>query len=208
MQEILDLELIAHGKQGDRAAIAELFGRHYGSSLRVARGILRSEEDSQDAVQLAYSSAFQHLQGFRGDACFKTWITRIVANCCFMQLRERRRHVAFVYLDDLQGGRRGDALASPTPTPEKSTWRREITSAVSHAVSRLPATQREVYSLSESGMALQEIAARLGLTVPAVKTRLFRARAALRLQLKPVWPDFKFAGGPQACDRRRPPVRA
>jgi len=187
MQEKLDLELITHGNGGDRDAVAELFGRYYSSSLRLARGILRSEEDSQDAVQVAYSSAFQHLHSFRGDASFKTWITRIVVNCCLMQLRERRRHVACVYLDDLQGGRGADILASSAPTPEKSTWRHEITSAISHAISKLPKPQREVYALSASGLAVREIAAKLGLTVPAAKTRLFRARAGVRLHLKPVW---------------------
>jgi len=202
MQEKLELELITHSKQGDRAAIAELFGRYYLSSLRLARGILRSEEDSQDAVQVAYSSAFQHLQSFRGDACFKTWITRIVVNCCLMQLRERRRHLACVYLDDLPGGRGADILRSPAPTPEKSTWRREITSAISHAVSRLPKPQREVYNLSASGLAVREIAAQLGLSVPAAKTRLFRARAGVRLHLKPVWPDIRVDPAPQLRSHR------
>lgn len=194
MHEKPDHELIAHGKRGDRAAVAELFDRYYSSSLRVARGILRSEHDSQDAVQMAYFSAFQHLSSFRGDSCFKTWITRIVVNCCLMQLRERRRHVACVYLHDLPGGRGADILVSPAPTPEKSTWRREISSAVSRAVSRLPKPQREVYALSASGLAVHEIAAMLGLSVPAAKTRLFRARAGVRLHLKPMWPDVSFDG--------------
>ncbi len=196
MQERLEVELITHGKRGDRAALAELFGRYYPSSLRLARGILRSEEDSQDAVQVAYSSAFQHLHSFRGDACFKTWITRIVVNCCLMQLRERRRHVACVYMDDLPGGRGADILHSPEPTPEKNTWRREITSAISYAVSRLPKPQREVYSLSASGLPVKEIAAMLGLTLPAAKTRLFRARAGVRLHLKPVWADLTVEKAP------------
>lgn len=208
MQENLELELIADGKRGDRDAIAELFGRYYSSSLRLARGILRSEEDSQDAVQVAYASAFQHLHSFRGDACFKTWITRIVVNCCLMQLRERRRHMACVYLDDLQGGRGADTLTCPSPTPERSTWRREMTSAISQAVSRLPKAQREVYTLSASGLAVREIASRLGLTVPAAKTRLFRARAGVRLKLKPVWRDIRVDCAPPASSYRSAPTRA
>jgi RNA polymerase sigma-70 factor (ECF subfamily) len=191
MHEKLELDLITYGKHGDKAAMAELFSRYYSSSLRLARGILRSEEDSQDAVQVAYFSAFRHLHSFRGDACFKTWITRIVMNCCLMQLRERRRRIACTNLDDLQGGRGADTLASAAPTPEKYTWRREITSAISHAVSRLPKPQREVYNLSASGLAVREIAAMLGLTVPATKTRLFRARAGVRLHLSPVWRDTR-----------------
>jgi RNA polymerase sigma-70 factor (ECF subfamily) len=202
MHEKLEFELISHGQKGDRDAIAELFGRHYASSLRLARGILRSEEDSQDAVQVAYSSAFQHIHSFRGDACFKTWITRIVVNCCLMQLRERRRHVGCVYLDDLQGGRGADTLSCPAPTPEKSTWRGEITSAISRAVSRLPKPQREVYALSAAGLGVQEIATRLGLTVPAAKTRLFRARAGVRSHLKPVWRDIRVGSAPLMRSQR------
>jgi RNA polymerase sigma-70 factor, ECF subfamily len=189
MQPKLDPDLIAQGKLGDQAAIAELFSRHYPSSLRVARGILRSDE-SEDAVQVAYSSAFQHLHSFRGEACFKTWITRIVVNCCLLRLREARRRVTWVNLEDLRGGRRPDLLASKAPSPEEATWRQEIDSAFSEAVSTLPKPLREVYTLySVSGLSLREVAATLGLTVPATKTRLFRARAGVRLRLKPMWPD-------------------
>ena len=196
MHEKPDVELIAHGKRGDQSALAELFERHYASSLRVARGILRCEDDSQDAVQVAYCSAFQHIHNFRGDACFKTWITRIVVNCCLMQLRTRRRGAAFIYPDDLEENRGLDILTSPAPTPEKLTWSCEIRSAISHAVSRLPKPQREVYKLSASGLPVQEIAAALGLTVPAAKTRLFRARAGVRSLLKPVWLDMRTGLSP------------
>ena len=70
--------------------INELFSQHYKASLRTAYRILRSKDDSEDAVQTAYCAAFRHLQHFRGESSFKTWITRIVVNCCLMQLRERR----------------------------------------------------------------------------------------------------------------------
>src|SRR5271155_1377789 len=91
MQEKREPELIAACKRGDRAAGTELLGRHYASSLRLARGILRSEEESWDAVQSAYFLALRHIRNFRGDARFKTWITRIVMNECLVRLRERKR---------------------------------------------------------------------------------------------------------------------
>src|SRR5262249_22422088 len=78
-----EIDLIPLARQGDRLAIAELFRRHYPSSLSVARRILGSGEDSYDAVQTAYCSAFEHFSSFRGEAGFRTWITRIVMNCCF-----------------------------------------------------------------------------------------------------------------------------
>ena len=93
VQPRLDSELLADGRNGDAQALSELFERHYTSSMRVARRILRSDEEACDAVQSAYLAAFEHLHGFRGDAQFNTWITRIVKNQCFMYLRrpERRR---------------------------------------------------------------------------------------------------------------------
>jgi RNA polymerase sigma-70 factor (ECF subfamily) len=80
MLEKREPELIAACKRGDKVAGTELLGRHYASSLGLARGILRSEEESQDAVQSAYFSALRYIRNFRGAATFKTWITRIVIN--------------------------------------------------------------------------------------------------------------------------------
>jgi RNA polymerase sigma-70 factor, ECF subfamily len=188
MQEILEADLIACARQGDERAIAELFRRHYGSSLRLARGILRQHDDAQDAVQTGFFLAFRRLGDFRGAASFKTWITRIVVNCCLLQLREARRKVAWVQLEDRYETPVIDTLSSPVPTPEKSAWCSEISSAFSVAVARLPKHQREVYTLfAISGMSLREVATALGLTVPATKTRLFRARAGIRMSLRPVW---------------------
>jgi RNA polymerase sigma-70 factor (ECF subfamily) len=195
MPEKLEPELMADCKRGDKAAMAELFGRHYASSLRVARGILRSEEEAQDAVQSAYVSALRYFHSFRGEATFKTWITRIVMNHCLVRLHERRRRRDWVSLDDL--GRSGGLtmLASAAPTPEKSTLCQEIASALSDAADRLPKPLREVFALCAfAGLSLKDAAAALGLTVSATKTRLFRAHARMRSQLQPVWSDVRIHG--------------
>jgi RNA polymerase sigma-70 factor (ECF subfamily) len=195
MSDTPELELIAQCQQGDQAAIDELFGRHYPSSLRLARGILRSEDESQDAVQVAYFAAFRHLDRFRGDACFKTWITRIVVNCCLMQLRQPWRRVTWVGLDNMDGGWTAEALSSAIPTPEKTAWSNEMTEAVSDAVMKLPKHLRDVITLySLSDLSLKEVASALCLTIPATKTRLFRARARLRMRLQPVWSEARPSG--------------
>lgn len=197
MHKTPDIELIAQSKQGDQAALAELFGRHYPASLRLARGMLRSEAESQDAVQVAYLSAFRHLHKFRGDACFKTWITRIVVNCCLMQLREPGKRFAWLTLEDMRGAHVQEVLTCPAPSPEKAAWRQEMARAVSDAVAKLPKHLREVFALySVSGLSLREVAAKLGLTVPATKTRLFRARDRMRLRLAPVWSNARPHGAP------------
>src|SRR5215469_16769786 len=136
MPEKLERDLIAAGKRGDKAAIAELFERHYPSSLGIARGILRSEEESQDAVQSAYLSAFRHLQTFRGDASFKTWIGRIVTNHCLMRLRQPWLRIHRVDLDSMGANEAASTLACPAPNPEKATLSREIARALSNAAAR------------------------------------------------------------------------
>jgi RNA polymerase sigma-70 factor (ECF subfamily) len=180
--------LIEACRKGDKAAMNELFGQHYMSCLRLARGILRTEAECEDVVQTAYFSAFRHLHHFRGDASFKTWITRIVINQCRMLLREPRRRMAWISLDDLDGGPPPVVFASTAPNPEKATLLRETEAALSDAIASLPVHMRDVFTLcAVSGVTVQQAANSLGLSLSAAKSRLFRANARLRSRLKPVW---------------------
>ena len=183
-----ELELIAHSRQGDQGALAELFTRHYQPCLRLARGILHSEDESRDAVQSAFVSAFEHLYDFRGESSFRTWISRIVINRCMVERRTPWRRAAWIYLDEAPSGHGADVLRCHAPTPEKSAYSREISSALTAAVSLLPGNLREAFTLyCVSGFSVKEVAATLGLTQAAAKTRVFRARAKIRLHLQPVW---------------------
>ncbi|MDR3704031.1 MAG: sigma-70 family RNA polymerase sigma factor [Candidatus Sulfopaludibacter sp.] len=188
MPETRELELIAACKRGDEAALGELFQRHYPASLRVARAILRSEEDSQDAVQSAYLTAFRRLDSFRGDSAFKTWITRIVTNHCLMLLRQPRFRFRWINFDELAGsGPSGQPVAAGL-SPEKSALSGELASALSEAAARLPERLCEVFKLyAFSGLTIREVAKVTGLTLPAAKTRLFRAQTRMRAHLQPVW---------------------
>ena len=144
---------------------------------------MRSEEESQDAVQSAYLSAFRHLPSFRGDAAFKTWITRIVTNYSLMRLRQPWLQGRRTNLESLVG--KGQLrLVSSTPTPETYAFHRELAVAVANAAACLPKTLCQVFQLhTVSGLSLKEVAAETGLTVPAAKARLFRANARLRESL-------------------------
>ena len=190
MEEKSEIELIALGKRGNHSAIAELFRRHYPSSLGVARRILRSGHDSQDAVQSAYCLAFEHIQAFRGEGGFKTWITRIVINSCLMYLRQNKRWVTYSNIEDPNESGTRVALHSRVNNPEESTLRGEIASAFHAAVARLPVPSQEVLKLSTfSELSMEEIASTLGVSVPAAKSRLFRARAEVRQRLIPIWSE-------------------
>lgn len=193
MEEKPDSKLIAEFKSGDRGAITQLFERHYPSCLRLARGILRSDDQSQDAVQTAYMSA-----------AFTTWIKRIVINCCLMQIRRPDCRAERMLLDDSGTSRSVDLLVSATVSPEEFAWRGEIAAAHSHATAVLPVRLREVYLLcAVSGLTVKQAAAQLGATIPAVKTRLFRARAEMRRRLRPLWPAN---GGARVTNLRRKPA--
>ena len=207
MQEKREPELIAAGMRGDRGALDDLFERHYPSSLCAARRILRSEEESQDAVQTAYLSAFRHLHSFRGDAAFKTWITRIVTNHCLMRLRQPWFRTHWTDLDSLAANGESSRLASPGPTPEASAFCREVGAAVADAAARLPKPLCEVFQLyAVSGLSLKQVAAAMGLTLPAAKSRLFRANARMRERLQPVWSTARGAtarrvrSNPRGCE--------
>jgi RNA polymerase sigma-70 factor, ECF subfamily len=163
------------------AAINQLFAQHYKASLRTAYRILRSKEDSEDAVQAAYFAAFRQFHRFRGESSFKTWITRIVVNCCLMQLRKRRTKPQ-VALDDVQ-----PAFESHAVTPETLCYLRELQAAHTNAASRLSENLRDIYApCLIADIAFPTVARHLGLTATAAKSRLFRARRKVELALRSV----------------------
>ncbi len=189
-----DQELVAQSKQGDEQAMARLIGRHYGSSLRIARSILRNESDSEDAVQTAYGRAFQHLHTFREEARFSTWITSIVVNQSRMHLRSQRR-ATLLSLDESSPEQPPMYLTSNEPSPEERTARYQISSAILRAVSRLPNGLRMPYTMhAVSGLPVAEVANRLGLSLSATKSRIFRARCTLQSRLYPSY-------APARCSR-------
>jgi RNA polymerase sigma-70 factor (ECF subfamily) len=181
--EATDQELVEQSKQGDEAAVAHLIRRHYGTSLRIAQSILRNPPDSEDAVQTAYARAFRQLHTFREEARFSTWITSIVVNQSLMQLRRHRR-ATVLSLDEPIHERTQRCLTSREPTPEESAVRHEISGAIARALARLPHGLRMPYTMHAiSGLPITEVADRLGLSVSATKSRIFRARCSLQSRL-------------------------
>jgi RNA polymerase sigma-70 factor, ECF subfamily len=182
-------ELIVDARNGDLDAMTELFRRHYSHSVTVARRMLPAREEFLDAVQSAYLSAFRQFQSFRGEASFKTWITRIVLNQCLMQLRDPGQHRIVLSLDELGPGGTLPLMPVDSLTPEDIAVREELARAIANAVATLPKPLNDVFTrCTVSGLSIRETAKALGLTVQATKTRLFRARARLRRHLRTVFP--------------------
>jgi RNA polymerase sigma-70 factor, ECF subfamily len=177
-----DSYLVAQAKSGCSASFGELYERHRSKVQRTALRILRNEQDAEDATQKAFQRAFTNLHRFRQDSTFLTWITRIAINEALMMLRHGRKTVMLPE----NNGNEGDQpypveLVDDRPTPEQTLAENELRAAVNYSVSRLrPSLQTVVHLRELQGCTTAETARRLGLSVPAVKARLFHARRNLR----------------------------
>jgi RNA polymerase sigma-70 factor, ECF subfamily len=176
-----DHELVQLAQQGRQDAFTELMRRSSAMSFKMALGILRDPHDAEDEVQNAYWKAWQHLGRFNQDAKFSTWMTRIVINQCLMRLRETRR-ASFLYLDSPPGDEsRAMDLPEPGASPEDALGSKEVAAMVRREINRLPKLLRETVVMRDlEGLSMEEMARRLGISVPAAKSRLLRARMELR----------------------------
>lgn len=201
--ELGDSELLKLARAHDEAAIRTIVRRHNRRLFRVARAILRDDSEAEDVVQASYVSAFTHLDGFRGEAAFSTWLTRIVVNEAGGRLRRRRPAAD---LDELDSAAAPSAdiiqfpFISAQLDPETEVSRQEIRALLEIAIDTLPEPFRIVFVLRDvEGLTVEEAAAHLALRPETVKTRLHRARrrlrAALEAQLSDALPTvFPFDG--------------
>jgi RNA polymerase sigma-70 factor (ECF subfamily) len=184
-----DHQLVARILAGDERACETLVRRNAGRMLAVARRFLRSEEDRADAVQDAFVSAFRSLKSFEGRSSLATWLHRIVVTACLMKLRSESRRRA-VPIDDLlptfdETGNFGRPTQAWTRHPEELLVRDETRFQVRDCIDRLPDTHRTILLLRDiEERSTGETAVLLGIAPGAVKTRLHRAREALRVLLE------------------------
>jgi RNA polymerase sigma-70 factor (ECF subfamily) len=194
-----DAELLARLRAGEQAAYQELVRDNAGRMLAVARRLLRCDSEAEDAVQEAFTQAYQALPRFEGHALLSTWLHRIAVNACLIRLRKRKRRgersieeLLPRYQDD---GHRLD-VGEPWPADALAQLEQhEVRSAVRKAIDALPERHRCVLLLRDiEGLSSEEVAERLGIRADAVKMRLHRARQALRTLLDP-----QLAGRGTAC---------
>jgi RNA polymerase sigma-70 factor (ECF subfamily) len=149
--------------------------------------MLRSDEDARDAVQEAFVAAFKSLDRFQGHAKVSTWLHRIVVNAALMRLRTRKRKPEQAIEDLLPRFDETGHWASelPAPLPDGELERRQTREIVRRCIDRLPESYREIILLRDiEELDGDETAAALGLSAGAVKSRLHRARQALRTLLE------------------------
>jgi RNA polymerase sigma-70 factor, ECF subfamily len=177
--------LVAAAQAGDAAAFEELVNRYEGKIFRLTRNITGNHEDAEDAMQDAFLKAYAHLKDFHGDSRFYTWLVRIAANEALMRLRKRRPNQ--FSLDEPVEGETDlfpRELEEWGPTPEQRYAQTEMQNIVGNVIDRLEPEYRIVFLLRDfEEFSTQETAEALGISVPAVKSRLLRARLKLREKL-------------------------
>ena len=182
-----DLELVEQARRGEPEAFPELVNRYERKIYRLARHITQNEEDAEDVLQETFLKAFANLNQFQGHSKFYTWLVRIAVNESLMKLR-RRKADKVVSLDDPVETDDGDVvvrdIAAWAPNPEQQYSQQEMSAILTRTINSLPPGFRSVFWLRDvEELSTEETANSLNLSIPAVKSRLLRARLQLREKL-------------------------
>src|SRR6266404_91728 len=181
-----DARLLAAAKSGHSVAFGELFNRYKRRIFHLAQRIMRNHEDAEDVVQEAFQLAYVHLHDFQGGARFSTWLSRIAINVALMKLRKKARKVEISIDEHSESEDMSfrDAVTDLAPNPEEHCLRQERSRILREALAELRPNARRVLELYElEGRSMKEIAERLGISIPAVKARIFHARPKMRREL-------------------------
>jgi RNA polymerase sigma-70 factor (ECF subfamily) len=178
--------LVAAAKAGDNTAFEELVVRYEGKIFGLTMSITGNRADAEDATQEAFLKSYTHLSTFQGDSRFYTWLVRIAANEAQMRLRKRRPG-EFSIDEPIAAGDEDlmpRDLEEWRPNPEQYYVQAEIEQIINEAIEKLDADFRVVFLLRDvEEMSTEETADALGMSIPAVKSRLLRARLKLRQKL-------------------------
>jgi len=177
--------LVAAAKAGDGTAFEELVNRYERKIFRLTMNITGNHEDAEDAMQDAFLKSYAHLQSFQGDSRFYTWLVRIAANEALMRLRKRRPN-QFSLDEPVEG--EDDLMPREIedwePSPEQRYAQTEMQEILNDVIEKLEPDFRTVFVLRDvEELTTEETAEALGISVPAVKSRLLRARLKLRQKL-------------------------
>ena len=193
-----DADVIRQVLEGNTAMFELLMRRYNERIYRAARAIVRDEQEAEDVMQQAYINAFTHLRQFNGAARFSTWLTRIAINESLARVRRRGRYETF---DDELSNVEPFMSRNVPENPERQAFTGELRGLLEWAIDTLPDGMREVFVLREvEGLSTSEVAEALDVSEDVVKTRLSRARAALRSVLL----DRTGATAPEAFRFYRP----
>jgi RNA polymerase sigma-70 factor (ECF subfamily) len=191
-----DQELVQRARAGEVEAFAELASRHEQAVYSLARRILQHDHDAEDVTQQTFLSALEHLDGFLGEAGFRTWLLRIATHAALKVIR-KRHGLEMVSLEETTepDGEEGhishpEYIADWSRSPEELVARRETGRLLDEALASLDENHRLVFLLRDvEGLSVRETAEALGLSEANVKVRLLRARLQLRERLTRAFGD-------------------
>ena len=191
--DVSEQPLIARAQRGDRAAIEQLLERHQPRLWRFGLKLCRNEEDARDLLQETMLAAARSIGGFRGEASLSTWLFTIARSYCIKHRRHRVHAPARLESLETDSGEEVMSRAAPDADPEAAAASAELGVALDQAISALAVPYREVLLLRDvEGLSAPEAASVLGVSVDAIKSRLHRARAAVKERLAPAF-------GPEAA---------
>jgi len=188
--------LVERARAGELAAFDQLVRQYERQVFRIAQHITQNREDAQDVVQDAFFKAYQKLEQFQGNSKFYTWLVRIAVNEALMRLRKRRTAKTVSMDEDVQteDGSLPRDFADWTPNPEQQYKQAELKEILQKTIQGLPPGFRTVFTLRDvEGLSTEETAEALNLSIPAVKSRLLRARLQLRERLSRYFRSTKEA---------------
>ena len=193
-----ELALVQAAKQGDVSAFEQLVKRYDRNIFRIAQHITQNREDAEDVVQDAFLKAYENLEQFQGNSKFYTWLVRIAVNESLMKLRRRKTSKTVSMDEDVETeeGSMPREFADWSPNPEQQYGQSELGDILRKTIQGLPASFRTVFVLRDvEGLSTEETAEMLDLSIPAVKSRLLRARLQLRERLNKYFKKTKNGDG-------------
>lgn len=178
-----ELALVERCQSGDAAAFDSLVAKYASQVYNLAYRMIGDPDDAEDISQEVFLRVHRAIKGFRGSSSFTTWVYRVATNVCLDELKRRKRRPTVTEWSEQE-----EASVEPSPAaaanPEAATLRRERQELVQRAIRSLPEAQRVVVVLYDlQGLSYDEIAEALGASLGTVKSRLNRARVALKSKL-------------------------
>ena len=181
-----EASLVRRAKQGDASAYSELVSKYERKVFRLAKNITQNDEDAEDVLQDAFLKAYEHLDDFQEQSKFYTWLVRIAVNEALMRLRKRKTDRTVPLDEPVDTGEETVVreIAVWEDDPEQRYGKTELRGILDESILSLKPAFRTVFQLRDiEELSTEETAESLGISIAAVKSRLLRARLALRERL-------------------------
>jgi RNA polymerase sigma-70 factor (ECF subfamily) len=192
-KRLSDIELIDQVREGSVDAFEELVTRYESTVYNLALRFTRNQEDAEEVLQDVFFTIFTKVKGFEGKSAFSSWLYRVIVNSSFMKLRKRRSSLIVAIEEDQEHGaqRTVENERSSDEMLDDQLQNKRLREILGAAVDKLPEQYRAVFLLRDvEGLSNTEVGEVLDITVPAVKSRLHRARLMLRRKLHRLFEDY------------------